>query len=122
MTAPNPTIAATIAQLEDLTAAVTARLDGPHPGAGLWTVEQVLGALLAGGEVREQYGARLTWPDGDVEDHWGDGVVVVDGQPRAGLDLARRRVAFHDGVRTLTTGTLVRRLRLYLAVEEVIPA
>lgn len=74
-----------------------------------FTEDELAAEVLASVQAEVQWGARLRWPDGHTEDHWGDGR----------RELAERRVKLHDGKHLLTTGTLISRSTLRLPAQPV---
>lgn len=112
MTAPKAAIDAKVSVLEDL-AALLARKVEAHTGADpdsmphlVFSTDVVLAALLDGGTVREQWGCRLTVPDGEIPDCW-----------RESREAAEAMVAWHINNRSIATPALIRRLHLTLAAE-----
>lgn len=68
--------------------------------------DAVLAALFAACEVREEWGCRLTVPDGHIPDCW-----------REHREAAEAMADWHIRNRSIATPTLIRRLHLTLPAE-----
>jgi hypothetical protein len=109
----------------DLAQFVRAALLDRYGGADGASGGEVLAALLAGGEVREEWGVRLTYDDGSGhDDEWGDRT----------RQLAEDRIAHHHRMRArypggpfgtermwMVTPALIRRFVFVTAAQIVDP-
>jgi hypothetical protein len=70
MTAPTPTFTAPTSATDQLTAAIARTLAAQHGPADRFSIDEATAALLAGGAVREEWGARYHNPDDGNVDTW----------------------------------------------------